>query len=163
MTIKALGANAQLKGRNDIVIPNHEVPDGSMDRKISVSAYRKTSQEGIHHWTILRDLDLSVMPRYLNPNKERLKSKGVSSVQKRVMNLKEVVPNITNESLVETMIDKFSEIIRKPAYIDETEAENLKSIESFARIKEHYEDMKGWTLGHLYEFTHKDDANFKLC
>ena len=37
------------------------------------------------------------MPKYLNPNKEKLKSKGIDSVISRIMNLKDVKNDLTHE------------------------------------------------------------------
>lgn len=47
---------------------------------------------------MLLDLELGALGKYLNPNKKKLESKGVSSVISRVMNLKEAIPEITHES-----------------------------------------------------------------
>jgi len=68
-------------------------------RKISGSAYKlklgKQNGEGrrsLHHGTMLLNLELNALQKYLNPNKKKLESKGVNSVISRVMNLAEIAP-----------------------------------------------------------------------
>lgn len=79
-------------------------------RKISGSAYKlklgRANGEGrrsLHHGTMLLDLDLNALQKYLNPNKKKLESKGVDSVVSRVMNLKEINPNITHETFCQAL------------------------------------------------------------
>jgi lipoate-protein ligase A len=68
------------------------------ERKISGSAYKlrlgnhKTGEgkRSLHHGTMLLDLELDALTKYLNPNKAKLLSKGVDSVIQRVINLKEL-------------------------------------------------------------------------
>jgi lipoate-protein ligase A len=73
-------------------------------KKISGSAYKLklgrssgTGRRSLHHGTMLLDLELGALGKYLNPNKKKLESKGVDSVVSRVMNLKEVAPTITHD------------------------------------------------------------------
>ena len=56
---------------------------------------------------MLLDLELGALQKYLNPNKKKLESKGVSSVISRVMNLKEAVPSITHESFSDALEQAF--------------------------------------------------------
>ena len=73
-------------------------------RKVSGSAYKLSlgkkdgsGRKSLHHGTMLIDLDLEALDRYLSPNKAKLQSKGVESVVSRVMNLRERVPEISHE------------------------------------------------------------------
>ena len=84
--------NAEASGRNDIVV------DG---KKISGSAYKLklgdkngVGRRSLHHGTMLLNLELDALSKYLSPNKKKLESKGVDSVVSRVMNLSEVNPQI---------------------------------------------------------------------
>ena len=80
-------------GRNDLIVKHQD-----KDRKISGSAYKlrlgnhKTGEgkRSLHHGTMLLDLELDALTKYLNPNKAKLMSKGVDSVIQRVINLKEL-------------------------------------------------------------------------
>ena len=99
--VKLLGIDARLTGRNDITA------DG---RKFSGHAYFKTGECCCHHGTILIDTDGSLMTRYLRPDTEKLKSKGVASVRSRVCNLKEFQPDITVSEVKEVLIQAFAEV-----------------------------------------------------
>mgnify|MGYP000865726884 FL=1 len=84
------GVTAAASGRNDLVIKT----EGQVDRKISGSAYKLKlgNKEGVgrrslHHGTMLINLELNALGKYLNPSKAKLASKGVDSVVSRVINL----------------------------------------------------------------------------
>ena len=89
--LKKFGLEAKASGRNDLTIENEGV-----DKKISGSAYKlklgniKTGEgrKSLHHGTMLLDLELGALGKYLNPSKAKLESKGVDSVISRVINLK---------------------------------------------------------------------------
>ncbi len=83
--IKALskmGVEVRLSGRNDL-----ETVDGL---KISGSAQHRIKDRVLHHGTLLFSSDLSFMGKVLTPDREKLKSKAVKSVKKRVCNVKEL-------------------------------------------------------------------------
>jgi lipoate-protein ligase A len=81
--LRRLGAAAEFSGRNDILV------DG---RKVSGSAKRVLRERTLFHGTMLFDVDLGVLGKVLNPDAEKIRSKGVTSVRSRVMNLKELFP-----------------------------------------------------------------------
>lgn len=97
---KRYGISAQASGRNDIVVNN---------QKISGSAFKLNSDRALHHGTLMIDVDVNALEkyepdppavshhRYLNVNKEKLKSKGVSSVRSRVVNLKTLNPQVDHD------------------------------------------------------------------
>jgi len=70
------GVRAEASGRNDLVVPQ----DDGVDRKISGSAYKlklgnvKTGKgkKALHHGTMLLNLELGALGRYLNPSKAKL-------------------------------------------------------------------------------------------
>lgn len=78
--LKGLGLNACFSGRNDILI------DGL---KVSGNAFYKVVDRAVVHGTMLFNTDLSVMVQAITPSSEKLISKGIDSVRKRVMNLSE--------------------------------------------------------------------------
>ena len=105
-SLSSFGIKAEASGRNDMVV------DG---KKISGSAYKlklgKSNGEGrrsLHHGTMLLNLDLNALSRYLNPNKKKLESKGVSSVISRVMNLSEVAPHIDHDNFCSALEAAFA-------------------------------------------------------
>ena len=96
--LRALGVNAEFTGRNDLTV------DG---RKFSGNAYQLTRRVGLHHGTLLVDSDMSVLPRYLNVDPEKLKNKGVKSVASRVVNLREAAPSLTVEKMYAPLEEAF--------------------------------------------------------
>ncbi len=78
--LQQLGVNAIASGRNDITID---------DKKVSGNAFYHAAGKSIVHGTMLFDTDLERMVMSITPNNEKLISKGVESVRKRVTNLSE--------------------------------------------------------------------------
>ncbi len=76
--LKSLGLPASFSGRNDILIDN---------LKVSGNAFYRVNNKSVVHGTMLYDTDLEVMVRAITPNNEKLLSKGIDSVRKRVTNL----------------------------------------------------------------------------
>jgi lipoate-protein ligase A len=80
------------------------------EKKISGSAYKlnlgKNGRKGVslHHGTILLNVDVANMNRYLNPNKLKLISKGVDSVKSRVVNLLDLNPTLSVQSIYDEVI-----------------------------------------------------------
>ncbi len=116
--ISALGVKAELNGRNDICIG---------DRKFSGTAQCIENGRVLHHGTLLYDADLSKLSGALKVNSEKLKDKGIRSVESRVTNLK----GITNCTLTPTefmeyvaecygkeLTDEFSKEYVDPSKID---------------------------------------------
>ncbi len=79
--LRSLGLNAEVSGRNDVLV------DG---RKVSGNAFSlRQGGVGIVHGTLLYNLDFSAMSAALTPSRAKLESKGVKSVEQRVLNLRE--------------------------------------------------------------------------
>ena len=77
---RSIGIPASFSGRNDIFVEN---------RKVSGNAFYQGKAGRYHHGTILIDVDIDRMVRYLQPPAAKLKAKGIDSVKSRVANLKE--------------------------------------------------------------------------
>ena len=78
--LHCLGLNAEVSGRNDVLV------DG---KKVSGNAFSlKPNGVGIVHGTLLYDLDFATMSSAITPSRAKLQSKGVHSVEQRVLNLK---------------------------------------------------------------------------
>ena len=84
--VRRLGIQAEKTGRNDITVEG---------RKFSGNAFYQTGDCCYHHGTLLVHADKENMSRYLNVPREKLASKGVSSVKSRVANLDEFCPGLT--------------------------------------------------------------------
>lgn len=86
----SLGIDAEASGRNDICV---------CGKKISGSAFRHSGDFSLHHGTLLVDSDLSLFPKLLTPDSQKLAAKGVRSVGARVANLSDFAPDVTVEVL----------------------------------------------------------------
>ena len=96
-----LGIPADRSGRNDLLA------DG---RKFSGNAFYEHHKRCYHHGTLLVDVDLERMGRYLRPSPAKLESKGVASVRSRVVNLAELAPGLTVERLAKQLEEEFAAI-----------------------------------------------------
>lgn len=76
--LQQLGLNAQFSGKNDILVD---------DKKISGNAQYIYKNRILHHGTILFNVNMEILPKVLKPDLDKLKSKGIKSVQARVTNI----------------------------------------------------------------------------
>ena len=110
--VQKLGLHAEKSGRNDILV------DG---KKFSGNAYFETEGHCYHHGTIMVNVNLPELSKYLSVSKDKLVSKGVDSVQSRVMNLSQANPDITIEKLKGALQEAFSEVYKcKLEILDES-------------------------------------------
>ena len=88
--LSAMGLNAVLSGRNDILID---------DKKISGNAQTVFGDRVLHHGTLLFDSRMDVLSAALHVDVEKLKSKAIKSVRSRVGNIKDFLKkDITAEN-----------------------------------------------------------------
>ena len=85
--LQALGVQAELSGRNDILV------DG---RKVSGYAKRVYKDRLMVHGTLMYDVDIEVLTHVLTPPTTKLEAKGIASVKSRVANLKEYLPQFAD-------------------------------------------------------------------
>ncbi|SCM26007.1 lipoate-protein ligase 1, putative [Plasmodium chabaudi chabaudi] len=97
--------DAKLHGRNDITVN---------DKKCSGSAFKNIKDVFLHHGTILIDIEKDVLNKYLTPDKTKYIKHGVSSVNARTVNLKEINNNITCENLCIALIKEFQKFYNIP-------------------------------------------------
>ena len=98
---QSLGIPAQRSGRNDLLA------DG---RKFSGNAFYKHNGKAYHHGTLMVDVDLEKVQRYLSPSRAKLAAKGVDSVRSRVVNLREFVPCLTIAALSDALTAALAEV-----------------------------------------------------
>ena len=98
---QSLGIPAQRSGRNDLLAEG---------RKFSGNAFYKHNGKAYHHGTLMVDVDLEKVQRYLSPSKAKLAAKGVDSVRSRVVNLREFVPDLTIDGLADALITALAEV-----------------------------------------------------
>ncbi len=96
---KQFGVDAEFSGRNDILA------DG---RKFSGNAFCFRKNGAFHHGTILINTDMTKLSKYLAVPKDKIESKGIASVRSRVVNLAELNPEITPESMTQALKKSFA-------------------------------------------------------
>ncbi len=139
--INSFGLKAYFSGRNDLLL------EGC---KFSGNAFLQRTNSSLHHGTLLLDVDMPNLSKYLQVSAEKMKAKGVESVRSRVTNLKEHIPGLTLDSMKNALIESFSEEyltpdILKPSDLDE------KIIDTY------YQRYSSWEW--LYGKTPKFDIN----
>jgi len=97
--VRALGVDAEPSGRNDLTAEG---------RKFSGNAFRLLKDGALHHGTLLVSVDMALLGRYLNVSKDKLQANGVKSVPARVVNLSELSPAVTVDSMRRAVIDAFA-------------------------------------------------------
>ena len=99
--LRNYGLQAEISGRNDLTCQG---------RKFSGNAFSKGSVNNLHHGTLLIKTDGAMMQRYLIVDKAKLMKNGVKSVASRVVNLSELVPELTSENIKQPLIEAFEEV-----------------------------------------------------
>lgn len=142
---RSLGIETERSGRNDVL---------AQGRKFSGNAFYHHEGKSYHHGTLLIDVDTGRMTRYLSPSKAKLQAKGVESVRSRVVNLKELKPDLTVDALKTAMQAAFSEVYNLPVApfgaIDEARVQTLRA---------HYAS-DAWLFGQKLPFTVRWESRF---
>ena len=92
----------QFSGRNDIV-----TEDGY---KFSGNAFSFNKQCKIQHGTIMIDVNVEALGKYLTPSVKKMESKGVKSVRSRVCSLKKYNDAITVKGMQQALAEAFREL-----------------------------------------------------
>lgn len=106
-SLNKFGIQSEASGRNDLVVSNKKISGSAY--KVKLGRNDGSGRRSLHHGTMLLDLELGALGKYLNPNKKKLESKGVDSVISRVMNLKEANPTINHDNFCEALQEAFEE------------------------------------------------------
>lgn len=98
--LRSLGLNAVTTAHNDILV------DG---RKVSGNACYALPNATIVHGTLLYDVDLDALEQAITPSAAKLQKHAVQSVRQRVMNIRPLLPDISNiEELEQQFIHKLT-------------------------------------------------------
>ncbi|KAL6054783.1 lipoate--protein ligase [Balamuthia mandrillaris] len=147
---ESFGIKATASGRNDILVEG---------QKISGSAYKVSGERALHHGTLLLNVDLEALAQYLNPDKAKLMSKGVSSVKARVRNLSTLNPNISHETISQALIKQFFTTYNAECEVEYLDFDKLRTIPS---LNAYYEQLKDWNwrFGETPNFEHHMEHRF---
>ena len=96
-----IGVETERSGRNDVLAEG---------RKFSGNAFYHNKTHAYHHGTLMVDVDVDKLGRYLSPPKAKLQAKGVDSVRSRVVNLSELSPGLTCDMLREKLAEAFCKV-----------------------------------------------------
>lgn len=149
--VESFGLHTELSGRNDILVEG---------RKFSGNAFSKGRINDLHHGTLLISGDMSDLQRYLKPKPAKLQKHGVSSVRSRVVNLAELNPTITPESITPRLrvafLSEYSE------YDESSEYANFSEIVSRPEVQWLYAEFASeeWLYGRWRTFTAQRTAQF---
>ena len=106
--LRTYGLETEISGRNDLTYEG---------RKFSGNAFAKGQRNNLHHGTILIKTDGAMMQRYLIVDKAKLMKNGVKSVVSRVINLSEIVPEMTSENIKQPLIASLEKVYGEKANI----------------------------------------------
>ncbi len=166
--VKSFGIDAERTGRNDIE---------AMGSKFSGNAFFKKADGCCHHGTIMMRTDPEKMMRYLTPDKEKLAKRAVASVKARTVNLGDLNPDITPESMKEALIHAFRHEYKSGICIDDLkriidpEAEcvhddacgiNAEEDMRNIRIMEERFSSREWIFGGKYEYNRRFKKRFSF-
>ena len=106
--LRSLGFEAEKSGRNDILVGG---------RKVSGNAFHQLPDRSVVHGTLLYDTDMDALEIAIRPPVEKLERHGVVSVRQRVVNVAEIVSQMSSphealrsvEALEKYIVDYFTE------------------------------------------------------
>ena len=145
-----LGLNAELKGRNDILID---------DKKISGTAQFSTGKRMVSHGTLLFNADLGEVANALNVKMSKIESKGHKSVRSRVANISEFLVNPIS-------IQEFRKLLLTGLYGESEAFESYHLTEEewkgVHKLKEEKYDTWDWNYGRSPKFNIQRSKRFPV-
>lgn len=103
--LRSFGIEAYARGRNDLLVD---------EKKFSGHAYYHHNQKSYHHGTLMVNVNLSELSKYLNVSKLKLQGKGVKSVISRVTNLLDYAEELTIENLKQSLLKAVEQVYQAP-------------------------------------------------
>jgi lipoate-protein ligase A len=138
--ISKYGIHGHFNGRNDLMVG---------ERKFSGSAFISDNGISCHHGTLLVDVNLDKLSRYLTVSPLKLESKGIDSVSSRVVNLNQISPQITIEGLKSALITSFNELYK-------TESQIIQLNEKEVDLTTYFEKYHSW------EWNYSESPDFSI-
>lgn len=149
--VESFGLHTELSGRNDILAEG---------RKFSGNAFSKGRLNDLHHGTLLICGDMSDLAHYLKPKPAKLQKHGVASVRSRVVNLSELNPEITPESIAPRLKEAFlSEYSEYSEYSDNSDFSEIIKRPEVRALHDHFASPE-WKYGRWRTFTAQRSAQF---
>lgn len=149
--VESFGLHTELSGRNDILAEG---------RKFSGNAFSKGRVNDLHHGTLLISGDMSDLAHYLKPKPAKLQKHGVASVRSRVVNLAELNPAITPESIAPRLKEAFfSEYSEYSEYSENSDFSEIIKRPEVRALHDHFASPE-WKYGRWRTFTAQHSAQF---
>lgn len=148
--LRDLGLNAELKGRNDILVD---------DKKISGTAQFTNGKRMLSHGTLLFNSDLSEVANALHVKMNKIESKGHKSVRSRVANISEFLKD-------KITIEQFRLMLLEGLYQGGEAFETYHLTEdewkAVHRLMEEKYDTWDWNFGRSPKFNIKRTRRFPV-
>lgn len=147
--LEKLGVSATFDGRNDILIEG---------KKFSGNAQYFYKDKVLHHGTLLFSSDLTVLTRALQVKKEKFESKGIKSIESRVINISDYLKKRIS-------LSEFSKLLTISMF-DQNEKEIRTSelthhdISSIMEIRNNKYCTWDWNYGHSTQMSYKKEMRF---
>jgi len=138
--IRWYGFDANIDGRNDIIVDN---------AKVSGTAFLQGRKASLQHGCILVSSNLEMMNKCLKVNPDKLIGKRINSVKSRVKNLVDINPNIQIEDMKKKIIASFR------SSCSHFEIQDIKRIEDskgFKLLLQKYQSNQ-WNIGNQVDMT----------
>ena len=132
-----VGITAEKSGRNDLL---------TQGCKFSGNAFYQSKGNAYHHGTLLIDVNMEKLGRYLSPSKAKLEAKGVQSVRSRVINLKDLAPELTCEQMRTLMVAGFEAVYGLTADAITLTEKELTQIQQTAQFNRSWDFLYGTPL-----------------
>ena len=141
------GITAEKSGRNDLLAEG---------RKFSGNAFYQNRTHAYHHGTLMIQVDRDKLGRYLSPPKAKLEAKGVTSVRSRVVNLTELNPALTVDTMKAHMVTAFSKVYGLEPALMQLDDEDWADI---SRLQAEYSSWE-YLFGIPLPFTFQCESHF---
>lgn len=148
--LKKLGVNAELSGRNDIVVEG---------RKISGNAQFATRGRMFSHGTLMLNSEIDNVVSALRVKKEKIESKGIKSIRSRVANISEFLDQeITMEQFKQLLLQYIFEGEESIPTYELTD----KDWEEIHKISEQRYKNWDWNYGKSPKFNYQHSQRFPI-
>ena len=147
--LKSLGINAELSGRNDILVEG---------RKISGNAQFSTKGRMFSHGTLLFNSEIEHVVSALNVKKDKIESKGIKSIRSRVANIIEFMKeDMTIEDFRSLLLQAIFKAEEVPQYtLTDSDWTNIHELS-----KERYQNWD-WNYGKSPSFNIQHSHRFPV-
>lgn len=128
--VNKVGIAAEMTGRNDLTVEGN---------KFSGNAFCFRKANAYHHGTILVSADIGKLACYLQVSEDKIKSKGIKSVQSRVANLTQYNSQLSIYQMAEAVIEAFKEEYGGVPFVEK----NLENADKDV-LQQLYEKYASW-------------------